>query len=470
MVPGSFDALSAMQSQLSLGTSKGQVMDRRTFLILGAAGAALARYPVYAAESNLRTAARDAYLYTLPLVEMATVRSRLLAGGGAQNTLYGRRVLADHTSRGVTSPNNDTLYSSAWLDLSQGPVTITLPALGSRYLSLQLMDMYTNSFAVLGTRATGSEAGTFTLVGPGDALAADARNVVRAPTLRVWALLRVLVDGPADLEAARAVQGGVTITGPKVDGAQAQRIAATLATSAPWSDYFSAAARLLASEPPPATDRAMLRRIAPLGLAGDTPFTGEAFNADDKAQIEAGLAEARAFVIDPRHRGTVADGWFYPGATLGNFGQDYLARAIVARTGLAALPREEAMYMRPEGDGGDALYDGRKAWRIHFNAGQLPPVNAFWSLTMYERTPDGQSFFTDNPLKRYSIGDRTPGLAKNADGSLDLWIGHDTPGAGREANWLPAPAGPFTMTLRAYLPREALLNGNYRLPRLTPAG
>lgn len=445
-------------------------MNRREFLILGAAGTAFARYPVYAADGNLRTVAREAYLYTLPLIEMAAVRSRLFAGGGAQNTLYGRRVLADHTSRGVTSPNNDTLYSSAWLDLSEGPVTITLPALGTRYLSLQLMDMYTNSFAVLGTRTTGSEAGTFTLIGPGDALPTDAPNVVRSPTLRVWALLRVLVDGPADLEAARAVQSGVTIAGPKVVGSQDPRVAATVATTAPWNEYFLAANRLLAAEPPPATDRAILRRIAPLGVAADKPFAAEAFTADERAQIEAGLADARAFVIDPRHRGTIADGWFYPGATLGNFGQDYQARAIVARTGLAALPREEAMYMRPEGAGGDALYDGRKAWRIHFNAGQLPPVNAFWSLTMYERTADGQSFFTENKLKRYSIGDRTPGLAKNADGGLDLWIGHDSPGADREPNWLPAPAGPFTMTLRAYLPREALLNGNYRLPRLTPAG
>jgi hypothetical protein len=123
--------------------------------------------------------------------------------------------------------------------------------------------------------------------------------------------------------------------------------------------------------------------------------------------------------------------------------------------------------MRPTGDGGNALYDGRKAWRIHFDAAKLPPVDAFWSLTMYERTADGQSFFTRNPLNRYSIGDRTQGLKSNVDGSLDIFIGHDNPGTERASNWLPAPAGAFTMTLRAYLPKQELLSGAYRLPPMT---
>ena len=125
--------------------------------------------------------------------------------------------------------------------------------------------------------------------------------------------------------------------------------------------------------------------------------------------------------------------------------------------------------MRPAGDDGNAIYDGRKMWRIHFAPGQLPPVSGFWSLTMYERTADGQSFFTDNALKRYAIGNRTPGLKTNDDGTLDLWIGHDDPGEGRRSNWLPAPSGPFTMTLRAYLPARSLLNGEYLLPPMTPA-
>ena len=151
-------------------------MTRRKFF-LGAAAAALAPYSAFAAPPDLRTIARDAWLYALPLFEMAATRARLLSMGAAQNTIYNRRNLADASSRSVTSPNNDTLYSTAWLDLTAGPVTATFPEFGQRYFSLQLMDMYTNNFAVLGTRTIGSSAAKFTIVGPNDAIAASDRNV-----------------------------------------------------------------------------------------------------------------------------------------------------------------------------------------------------------------------------------------------------------------------------------------------------
>src|SRR5438874_6055527 len=171
-------------------------MTRRKFF-LGGAAALLAPYAAFGAP-DLRVVARDAYLYVLPLLEMAATRTRLLTMGASQNTLYSRRNLADAASRSVTSPNNDTLYSAAWLDLTAGAVTATLPDFGQRYFSLQLMDMYTNNFAVIGTRTTGSGAGKFAIVGPNDAIGASDRNVVRSPTPHVWALARVLVDGPDD--------------------------------------------------------------------------------------------------------------------------------------------------------------------------------------------------------------------------------------------------------------------------------
>lgn len=160
----------------------------------------------------LQAAARDAWLFTLPLVEIATTRARGLAGGSPMNVFGHMRRLADHNARAVTTPNNDTFYSTAQVDLSQGPVTINVPATGERYFSLALMDAYTNNFAILGTRTTGAEGGTFTLVGPNDA--AEGPNVVRSPTNHVWALARILVDGPDDLEAARAVQSGISLQGP----------------------------------------------------------------------------------------------------------------------------------------------------------------------------------------------------------------------------------------------------------------
>ena len=411
--------------------------------------------------SDLRTAARAAYTYTLPLIEVATTRQRGIGFGQRMGPFTHVRTLANPKHRAVTTPNNDTFYSTAQIDLSAGPVTLTLPAAGDRYLSLALMDAYTNNFAILGTRTTGPDGGTFRLVGPGDA--AEGWNVLRSPTNHVWALARILVDGPHDMEAAREVQAGISMQGPASEppGPYAAR-------SADWAEYFASAAALMAANPPPVTDLAILRAMAPLGLLDG--FDPSCFSPAEVAEIEAGVAEARRAARKGGLGGaSYIDGWSYPSSRLGDFDQDYGYRAAVALSGLAALPPAEAMYMRAQGHGPRDLMDGSKAWRLHFPADRPLPVNSFWSLSLYEATDDGQFFFTDNPLNRYAIGDRTPGLARNADGSLDIWIGHDNPGAEREANWLPAPAGPFALFLRAYLPKRELLDGEYRLPPIVEA-
>lgn len=411
---------------------------------------------------RLREAACEAWLYGLPLIEIATTRSRGFGGQGGQMNAYSHvRKLADHKARMVTTPNNDTLYSSAQIDLSAGPVTLTLPPTGERYISLALMDAYTNNFAILGTRTTGPEGGVFRLIGPEEP--AGGGNVVRSPTNHVWALARILVDGPHDLEAAQAVQAGVLMQGPHVAPP-----AATAPRSAPWQEYFAGLDALMTANPPPATDLAVLRRIAPLGV-GAGAFDPAAFNPAQAEAIAEGVGQARAMV---RGRGLGAaqwiDGWSYPRSDLGDFGQSYGYRAAVALAGLAALPPVEAMYMRGQGERG-GLYDGNRAWRLHFPADRLPAVDSFWSLSLYEATPEGQFFFTDNPLNRYAIGDRTEGLTYNDDGSLDIWIGAQSPGGEREANWLPAPAGPFALFMRAYLPKAEMLEGAYRLPPVLPA-
>lgn len=408
--------------------------------------------------SDLRAAAREAYGYVLPLIEIAAVRARGLAVGSPMNAFASMRHLASHRSRAVTTPNNDTLYATAQLDLSEGPITLTVPASGERYVSLQLMDAWSNSFAVLGTRTTGPDGGTFRLVGPGDP-ATPAPDLIRSPTRHVWALARILVTGPQDLEAARLVQAGFTAQGP---AAPEPMVCAR--RSDPWPDYFASADALMAANPPPATDLALLRRIAPLGL-GEGRFDPSAFSAEQAQAIAEGVEAARGAI---RHAGglaggAVVDGWAYPLPALGDFRQDYGLRASVALSGLAALPLVEASYPQAKGpDGG--LFDGHRRWRLHLPADRQPPCGSFWSLSLYEATPDGQFFFTDNPLERYALGDRSPGLVWNPDGSLDLWMSHDSPGPEREANWLPAPAGPFTLFLRAYLPRPELLDGRYRLP------
>lgn len=411
--------------------------------------------------SKLKDAAREAWLYALPLIEVATTRARGQALGHVMGTFAHVRSLANPRHRAVTTPNNDTLYSTAQIDLSAGPVSITLPAAGERYLSLALMDAYTNNFAILGTRTTGPDGGTFRLIGPREPSSGEG-NLIRAPTDHVWALARILVDGPHDLEAARQVQAGLSMQGPAADapGPYAAR-------SASWPDYFASAAALMRANPPPAMDLALLRRIAPLGLTSG--FDPSRFSAAEAAEIEAGIAEAR---LEARKGGLggmgFVRGWSYPSARLGDFDQDYAYRAAVALSGLAALPPAEAMYMRALGPLKGDLFDGDRGWRLSFPAGGHLPIHAFWSLSLYEATQDGQFFFTDNPLDRYAIGDRTPGLTHNPDGSLDIWIGHADPGPERRSNWLPAPAGAFALFMRAYLPKPQLLDGEYRLPEIQP--
>lgn len=410
---------------------------------------------------DLRRAAQEAWTYVLPLIELATTRSRGMALGHRMGEFAHVRNLANPRHRAVTTPNNDTLYSTAQLDLSAGPVALVLPPSGDRYLSLALMDAYTNNFAILGTRTTGPEGGVFRLVGPREPL--EAAQAIRSPTDHVWALARVVVDGPHDLEAARAVQAGVSVQGPSPPppGPFAQR-------NASWREYFASAADLLAANPPPLTDQALLRRIAPLGLLDG--FQPDRFSPDEVAEIEAGVEAARKAARKGGLGGqSFVGGWSYPSARLGDFGQDYQLRASVALSGLAALPPAEAMYMRAEGPERGALFDGRRRWRLRFPAHAPLPVDSFWSLSLYEATDDGQFFFTENPLNRYAIGDRTPGLRASSDGSLEIWIGSDPPGPDRESNWLPAPAGPFALFMRAYLPRPELLSGEYRLPPIEPA-
>lgn len=431
-------------------------MRRRELLIGGTALAASVGSGAMAAPYGLRDAAREAWIYTLPLNEIASVRQRSLGLGLKPNTFLPQRSLADPKARIVTTPNVDTIYASAFIDLSQGPATLTLPDLGDRYASFAIMDMWSDNIAVLGTRTTGPKGGTFTLVGPSAPATPDA---IRSPTPWVWALARVVVNGDGDIEAARAVQAGYKI--------QATGVGAPPAPSAkregPWQDYFKAVSALLVENPPPATDTGVLRRIAPLGLGSG--FDPGRFTQAQQAEIAAGVQDAITLVKAVGLGSTPRNGWLYQAADTGNFFQDYLGRARIALGGLAALPPAEAMYLAAIPPGGGRRFDGDGLWRIHFPKGQTPPVDAFWSLTMYEATPDGQFFLTDNPIHRYAIGDRTPGLVTNPDGSLDIWIGRTDPGGARSANWLPAPAkGPFSLILRYYLPREAAQTGVYVPP------
>jgi hypothetical protein len=435
---------------------------RRTLLAGGMASAGvLLAGPAAAQTSGLRQAARDAYIFGLPLLEFARVRAGTLATGLKPNTFQHRAALADHTARQVTTPNNDTVYSSAFLDLRGGPVTLTLPPSGPRYLSVALMDAYTNNFAVLGTRTTGVRGGRHVIVGPG---ATPPPGAIVSPTPWVWALGRVLVDGPADLAAAGAVQRGLTLgggaPGPAPTPPGVSRDGDALAV-------LTAIHRLIAENPPRPHELATVARLRPALM----DYTTVRLTADATAALRAGVEEGRALLQTGGGIGAGApvQGWTYPRANLGDFGTDYVYRAGVAVNGLAALPNAEAMYMRPVGPDGRSVFAGGSAYRLRFRPGQLPPVRrpgGFWSLTMYEVDPAGQLWLVDNPLRRYAIGDRTPGLVRGRGGALDILIGANDPGPALRANWLPAPRGPWTVVMRTYLPGPSLLRGRYGLPQL----
>jgi hypothetical protein len=406
-------------------------------------------------------AARDAWLWGLPLIEMAQQRSARSAEGVKFNTLRHQRALVTAKGQFVTTPNNDTLYTFAWLNLEKGPVTIGVPASGDRYYSVALMDMYTNNFAIVGTRTSGSSARTFTVVGPRAAI--DRPMAIRAPTNWVWVLGRSLVDGDSDLPKAHAFQDGWSISGPEMGPPKAHA-----KRSAPWNEYFASVQELMNESPPPVMDARILDSMAPLIRPGSA-FDPARFSPDQVTDIRAGIADAADAMRQTRGLALVHNGWSYPRYSLGDFGQDYVYRAAVALGGLAALPRVEAMYLRAGGPDGRG-FDSSKSWRLTFSAEQLPPVDSFWSLSMYRLTPEGQLFFAENPIDRYAIGDRTAGLQRGPGGSLEIWMSRTEPAPNSDANWLPAPAdGNFVLILRAYLPKPALIEGRYQVPAVQPA-
>lgn len=429
----------------------------RRSLLLGAAALPLAAAGCAgAAPAELERAARAAFIFTLPLLEVARTRQRRYARQGL-NRITHAEALSDWRAREVTTPNNDTLYSAFQLDLTAGPATLIVPPGRGRYLSVALMDAYSNNFAVLGTRAS-PDGGRFLILPP---QSPSGPGTIVAPTPHVWGLGRTLVAGPHDFAAARTFAEGIGLSAPK-----ASPPPAVPARDAPWAEYFAAASVLLRANPPPPSDAAAVAAFAPLGL--EAGFEARRFTAAQAEAIAAGLEEGRRYVREGMGRRYV-QGWAYPEPHLGRFGQDYDYRARVALGGLAALPVEEAMYMFAEGNerGGRHFRPGTRL-RLRLPAAALPPVDAFWSLSLYEATPEGQFYFARNPIDRYALGDRTPGLRRDPDGGVDIWISHEDPGPERRSNWLPAPNAPFQMNFRAYLPRADLREGRYRLPALEP--
>lgn len=430
-------------------------------LMLGSASGARA-------SDDLAAIARDAYIYTFPLYEIYRLRAptQYRASDPRRvpiNQFRHRRELADHTSRSVTTPNNDTIYSSAFLDLSRGPLVLDVPEIGDCYYSLAFIDAYTNNFAYIGTRATGSRPGKYVIAGP-DWLGArppEGAPLIVSPTNAVWLLGRFLVADASDLARVHQVQDALALAPLAAGGPSPAREGPALDPNDPWN-YFTVVNHALSQNPPPARDAAIVARLSAINVGPGQHFDRARFDAGEQRALLTGIDDAKRAIAAASVKGKVVNDWAYPAPGIGNFGTDYLLRAAVALKGLAALEPAEAIYLTYVG----RPLAGAARYRLHFAADELPPVAAFWSLSIYEIMPDERLFFADNPIHRYAIGDRTPGLRRNSDGSLDLYIQHDPAGDTGESNWLPAPAGSFALILRAYLPRPPLLDASYAPPAL----
>lgn len=424
------------------------------------------------------------FVYGFPLVfNLEQVARYVTTGVGANpaapfNSFSHARSLAGPADRFVTI-NNDTVYSMAQLDLSAGPLLLEVPAVGERYYVLQFIDAWTNNFAYIGTRATGSDAGRFLLVPPGWSGEPPAgTTVVRVPTVIASIVGRWAVTGDTDLPAVHALQDATTLTPMGSGTPQGLPSGATDGLSpalAFWEAYRVASQAF----PPPARDVPLQESLAGLGLTGDVPV-GD-LGPEQRDALTAGHDAGRA-LLDQATRGghtEVRDGWhlayhvfdynldhFEVGALddpewqIADPQERLVIRAAAALGGLWGNHGYEAAYSPVYVDADGEQLTGERSYSLRLET--PPPNDAFWSLTMYD-VPD--YFLVDNPAGRYSIGDRTPGLVHDDDGSLTLHVSAEEPtDPVRRANWLPAPAGPFRPILRVYAPRREFLDGSYRMP------
>ncbi|HVJ84791.1 MAG TPA: DUF1254 domain-containing protein [Caulifigura sp.] len=425
----------------------------------------------------------EAYIYGYPLVTMEYTRRVMTNVAAPEGThapmgqFLRMRTYPDASFRDVTAPNADTLYSTAWLDVSKEPSVLVLPDMDDRYFLMPMLDGWTNVFQVPGKRTTGTKAQAYAITGPGwtGKLPAGVTEY-KSPTSMVWILGRTYCTGtPEDYKATHALMDKFQITplssygkpytppagkvDPSIDGKTPVRdqVNGLSATA-----YFQLLTTLMKDNPPAKEDGPILEKMARIGLV-----PGKAF---DPAKADPAVAKAIADVPKVafekimghfKSAGVDEGGWVFTTQT-GLYGTEYVQRALITAVGLGANRPQDAVYPTGEADSDGKPFDGANKYVMHFAKGRTPPANAFWSITMY----DAGYFFVDNPLNKYTVSLRDK-LVYNADGSLDLLIQAESPGKEKEANWLPAPKGKFILMMRLYWPKEtppSILDGSWKIP------
>ncbi len=421
----------------------------------------------------------EAYLYGYPLVMMETTRVHSAKYIGPENQLRLVRQFPNAQFKDVVRPNVDTLYTTAFISMKEGPWVFEMPANDQRYELMPFMDAWTHVFASLGSRTTGNRGATYLLVGPqwmGEV--PKGMSLLKSPTDMVWLIGRTQTNGTVDFATVHALQNRLRLT--KLHGlsetpsanSDSQKLAIPVwqASSAPaippvaqmkamsTPAFFNQLMQLMVSNPPAAEDAPLLARLAQLGIR-----PGQAVNLNGLQQMSFSLGRwiANQRVMKALNTKAQDGSWSVPPLNLGQYGTDYNTRAAVAMVGLGANLPEDAIYPNTALDHEGKPLNGHHRYRVHFAANALPPVKAFWSMTAY----GADEFLIDNPLQRFALGDRDP-LVFNADGSLDIWI-QATPPDQKEANanWLPVQRGKaFLLNARLYWPEDKALKGQWKMP------
>jgi hypothetical protein len=404
----------------------------------------------------------QAYIYGYPLVVMEQTRQMALKTRAPLNQFYYSSMLASPQYHDIVTPNSNTLYFSAWLDTSKGPVVLNVPAnTDDRYYTVQMLDAYTNTFRNVSNRTTGNKAGQFTIVGPGQGSNVTKASI-HAPTPTVWLLGRIEVNGKEDLSRAVAFEKQFTLTTSTsksangiADGSSSIQVSSM--KNDPFA-FYKIMTEQIRQNPPPACDAVLLDQFKLIGIDPAKGFESADLNAATKEGLLRATKDAQRIIANSVKTIPTINGW-YIGDDIGTYGTQFLLRAVVAYSGLGANVPEEELYARTFADQNGEKLHGTKRYVLHFNKNDLPQVTGFWSLTLY-----GPDFYLiDNAIDRYSIGDLTKGLVYNADGSLDIYIQPSAP-EGKESNWLPTPPGEFNLVLRMFAPKPSMLDGGYEVP------
>ncbi|MEJ2007534.1 MAG: DUF1254 domain-containing protein [Acidobacteriota bacterium] len=430
----------------------------------------------------------EAYVYLYPLI-LTDITRRLAInvepgkrpGMGPMNDFSHMREFPPASFREVVRPNFDTLYSIAWLDLTKEPMAVSVPDTQGRYYLLPLLDMWTDAFAVPGKQTTGTSAMNFVVVPQGwtGSLPTGFQRI-EAPTPYVWVIGRTQTNGPKDYDAVHRIQDGFAITplskwGKKIQPAKVvidptvdmKTPPVVQINSMPAAKYFGYGAELMKLHPPHVTDWSIVARMKRMGIEPGKSFDFDHASPTVKESMQRAAVNGLKLMQEKVPTlARVVNGWAMSTDTIGVYGNFYLKRAAIAMVGLGANQPEDAIYPMCVTDSDGNPMDGGRTYVLHFGKDELPPVGAFWSVTMY----DAEGFMAPNKLDRFALGDRDE-LRFNADGSLDIYIQHESPGADKESNWLPSPPkGTLSVTMRLYAPKAQVLDGRWAPPAIKKTG